>query len=239
MAITLMVATKKMLSWEYKIIFWVGSFLFLVSPFNTLAVNYGSGSYGSGYYSNTLPSAIIATPVANTYSTTQSISLSSSGSSSIRYSLTGTPASCSDGTLYANPISLSATGIIYVRACNSYSNSITDSFAYTISPNNSSGAILSVLQTKNNQLTTNTPLIATTQPTYNFGTKTLKNGSKGEAVMELQRFLNDKLNLGLVIDGKLGPKTIAVIKKWQKANGLVADGLVGAKTKAKMNSMAQ
>lgn len=70
---------------------------------------------------------------------------------------------------------------------------------------------------------------------YNLGTKTLKNGSAGDAVMELQRFLNDKLNLGLVVDGKLGPKTIAIIKKWQKENGLVADGLVGAKTKALMN----
>ncbi len=75
--------------------------------------------------------------------------------------------------------------------------------------------------------------------TYNFGTVTLRMWSKGEAVMELQRFLNAKLNLGLVIDGKLGPKTIAVIKQWQKDNGLVNDGLVGNKTKAKMNSMVQ
>jgi len=72
---------------------------------------------------------------------------------------------------------------------------------------------------------------------YNFGTTTLKNGSKGEGVKELQRFLNAKLNLGLAIDGKLGPKTIAVIKKWQKDNNLKSDGLIGAKTKAKMNSM--
>ena len=71
---------------------------------------------------------------------------------------------------------------------------------------------------------------------YNFGTTTLKNGSKGETVKELQRFLNDKLNLGLVLDGKLGPKTIAVIKTWQANNGLVADGLIGAKTKAMMNA---
>ena len=74
---------------------------------------------------------------------------------------------------------------------------------------------------------------------YNFGIKTLKNGSKGDAVMELQRFLNEKLDLGLVVDGKLGPKTIAVIKKWQKANGLVADGLIGKLTKAKMNSVTE
>lgn len=74
---------------------------------------------------------------------------------------------------------------------------------------------------------------------YNFGTKILKNGSKGEAVKELQRFLNKNLNLNLKIDGKLGPKTITVIKKWQKENDLKPDGLVGQKTKEKMNSLAQ
>ena len=77
---------------------------------------------------------------------------------------------------------------------------------------------------------------ATPAVVYNLGTTTLKNGSKGEAVKELQRFLNDKLNLGLSLDGVLGPKTITVIKQWQKDNGLVADGLIGAKTKAMMNS---
>ncbi len=83
------------------------------------------------------------------------------------------------------------------------------------------------------------PTIPKTTPpvlTYNFGTTTLRKGSTGEAVKELQRFLNTKLNLGLVIDGILGPKTIAVIKKWQKDNGLVPDGLVGPKTKGKMNT---
>ena len=33
------------------------------------------------------------------------------------------------------------------------------------------------------------------------------------------------------VDGKYGPKTRAAIKEFQKANGLVADGLVGKKTK--------
>ncbi|MBI2627807.1 peptidoglycan-binding protein, partial [Candidatus Nomurabacteria bacterium] len=56
------------------------------------------------------------------------------------------------------------------------------------------------------------------------------------AVKELQRFLNAKLNLGLSIDGALGPKTITVIKQWQKDNGLVADGLIGPATKALMNA---
>jgi peptidoglycan hydrolase-like protein with peptidoglycan-binding domain len=89
-----------------------------------------------------------------------------------------------------------------------------------------------------NTVTTN-PVTNTGPTSYNFGTTTLRNGSKGEPVKELQRFLNRVLNLGLVIDGKLGPKTILVIKQWQRDHGLVADGLVGAKTKGKMNASIQ
>jgi hypothetical protein len=78
-----------------------------------------------------------------------------------------------------------------------------------------------------------------TTGTYNFGVTTLKNGSTGTAVVDLQKFLNAKLNLGLTLDGKLGSKTIAVIKQWQKAHGLTADGLIGTKTKALMTSSTQ
>ena len=83
------------------------------------------------------------------------------------------------------------------------------------------------------------PATSATPALYNFGTKTLKNGSKGEPVKELQRFLNKVLKTNTKVDGKLGPKTVALIKKWQKENGLVADGLIGPKTKAKMNASAQ
>ncbi|MFA6076841.1 MAG: LamG-like jellyroll fold domain-containing protein [Candidatus Paceibacterota bacterium] len=78
--------------------------------------------------------------------------------------------------------------------------------------------------------------VPTSASNYNLGTVTLRLWSRGEAVKELQRFLNDKLNLGLVLDGILGPKTIAVIKKWQTDHNLVSDGLVGPKTKAMMNA---
>jgi peptidoglycan hydrolase-like protein with peptidoglycan-binding domain len=80
--------------------------------------------------------------------------------------------------------------------------------------------------------------IPTTTPStpYNFGTITLKNGNTGEAVKEIQRFLNNTLNLSLELNGVLDAETITVIKQWQSDNGLVADGVIGAKTKAKMYS---
>lgn len=52
----------------------------------------------------------------------------------------------------------------------------------------------------------------------------LKIGSKGENVKLLQRFLK------LKDDGDFGPKTEIAVKKWQKTNKLVADGIVGPVT---------
>ena len=76
---------------------------------------------------------------------------------------------------------------------------------------------------------------ATTQGTpYSFGSTTLKDGSTGEAVKEIQRFLNNTLNLSLELDGILDAEIITAIKQWQSENGLVSDGIVGAKTKAMM-----
>ena len=56
----------------------------------------------------------------------------------------------------------------------------------------------------------------------------LKLGSKGNDVKELQEFL------GLKADGDFGTKTEAAVKKWQTANGLTADGIVGPATWGKM-----
>ncbi len=97
--------------------------------------------------------------------------------------------------------------------------------------------ITNIINTPNNTNTNTCEncVIHKTQ-TYNFGQTTLKKGSSGESVKELQRFLNNSLKMNLSVDGKLGPKTIAIIKKWQKENGLFPDGLVGPKTKIKMNA---
>ena len=57
-------------------------------------------------------------------------------------------------------------------------------------------------------------------------TPTLRRGSKGDAVKQLQQ------KLGISADGDFGPGTEAAVKKWQAANGLTADGIVGPKTLA-------
>lgn len=59
-------------------------------------------------------------------------------------------------------------------------------------------------------------------------TQTLRRGSKGDGVKQIQR------KLGLAADGDFGPGTEAAVKKWQAANGLAADGVVGPATIAKM-----
>ncbi|MCX6756110.1 MAG: chitobiase/beta-hexosaminidase C-terminal domain-containing protein [Candidatus Nomurabacteria bacterium] len=65
----------------------------------------------------TPPSAAVASPIAGYYNSTQSITLSASGSDSIRYSTSGTPANCSSGTLYTGAISVSTSQTIYTLAC--------------------------------------------------------------------------------------------------------------------------
>jgi len=53
---------------------------------------------------------------------------------------------------------------------------------------------------------------------------TLKKGSKGEDVKELQKALN------ITVDGDFGIKTETAVKDFQKSKGLVVDGIVGKKT---------
>ena len=62
----------------------------------------------------------------------------------------------------------------------------------------------------------------------NIFTRTLKYGSRGEDVKELQKIL--RLNA----DGIFGRQTEKAVKQFQSDNGLVSDGIVGQKTIAKL-----
>lgn len=60
-----------------------------------------------------------------------------------------------------------------------------------------------------------------------------KNKDKGTQVKNLQRLLNWLNGDKLAVDGEIGPLTINSVKKFQKSNGLVVDGLFGKKSLAK------
>lgn len=65
-------------------------------------------------------------------------------------------------------------------------------------------------------------------PLYIF-TKTLRLGSTGVDVMQLQ------IKLGIKVDGKFGLDTLHAVQAFQTANGLIADGIVGKNTNKYLN----
>jgi putative chitinase len=70
--------------------------------------------------------------------------------------------------------------------------------------------------------------IDTSAPVTTSVSETLRKGSKGEMVKKLQAAL------GIGADGDFGQGTENALKKWQDRNGLVADGVAGPKTLAKL-----
>ncbi len=67
--------------------------------------------------------------------------------------------------------------------------------------------------------------------TQTFGTTTLKKGSRGQYVENLQGHLQDKIDATIKQDGVFGDATEKAVIAFQKKAGLTADGLVGKKTK--------
>ena len=65
---------------------------------------------------------------------------------------------------------------------------------------------------------------------------TLKKGSKGAAVTELQRLLTEKGYNTKGVDGVFGSNTDQAIRQFQKARGLAVDGIVGNATKKALGS---
>ncbi|MFA6300923.1 MAG: peptidoglycan-binding domain-containing protein [Candidatus Paceibacterota bacterium] len=71
---------------------------------------------------------------------------------------------------------------------------------------------------------------------YNFGNTTLREGNTGDAISELQKFLNATLGLSIEINGIFDSNLTTAVKSWQKDHGLASDGVVGTKTKTAMYS---
>ena len=69
-----------------------------------------------------------------------------------------------------------------------------------------------------------------------FGVTTLRRGSRGADVMELQKVLNRLGYNAGVEDGIFGAGTESAVKSFQAANGLGADGVVGPMTYSALKS---
>lgn len=67
----------------------------------------------------------------------------------------------------------------------------------------------------------------------------LKQGSRGPAVMELQRKLNATVQATPIsVDGIYGPQTTARVRRFQQAHSLAADGIAGPATWAVLDAEA-
>ena len=194
----------------------------------------------------TPPGTPTATPTAGTYNATQTVTLDSVGNGYLQYSLTETPADCSSGILYTDPIIVSTSETIYVRACDNAGNSLTASFAYVISLPLSepevvyhSGGGGHVIRPIINLAA---PTISTVLPSPS-SERILKLKMTGEDVKALQIYLNTHgyilAKTGFGSPGHetnfFGILTKKVVIKFQLANGLKPDGIVGPKTREKMN----
>lgn len=90
--------------------------------------------------------------------------------------------------------------------------------------------------TINTTPTTDTTTTSTTSTPASFDIS-LKYGSRGDAVEQLQDFLTDQGFYTGKIDGKFGLGTLRSVKAFQKANGLAPDGFFGKASRAKATSI--
>ena len=198
-----------------------------------------------------------ASPAAGTYTSAQSVTLTASGSSSVRYTADGSTPSCSVGTVYSSAISVGSSLTLKAIACYPSNNSspVTSS-AYTINISagggggGGGGAISPITSTSTTTSTsaTTTPALSQGQvlgaTIFNF-TKDLHLGSTGADVTELQKLLIAEgfdipaITKGGAAYGTFGGQTLAAVIAYQKAHGISpAAGYVGSLTRAVLNKGA-
>ena len=74
------------------------------------------------------------------------------------------------------------------------------------------------------------PTTATSTRAYKSDMSDMKSAASGEQTKAVQQALKDKGNDPGEVDGKMGPKTQAALKAFQKAQGMTASGRVDART---------
>lgn len=85
--------------------------------------------------------------------------------------------------------------------------------------------------------TTTTAAATTNKSGLTAPSGTIKKGSRGTQVKNLQKCLNYIMGARLDVDGIAGNKTVAAIKNFQKKYGLKVDGIAGKNTNAKIKAL--
>lgn len=86
----------------------------------------------SGGFDAEVPYRPTASVAAGTYASNQSVTLTSSGATSIRYTVDGTTPSCSSGTVYSTAVAISSSSTLKAIACKGDAASSVASFAYVL-----------------------------------------------------------------------------------------------------------
>lgn len=73
--------------------------------------------------------------------------------------------------------------------------------------------------------------------TVQYPNVTLRYGNTGNEVKKLQRCLNKIMGAGLDVDGSFGPATLNAVRRFQEKYRLEVDGTVGPKTRAKIKKL--
>jgi hypothetical protein len=209
------------------------------------------------------PTTPVANPLAGSYTSAQSVTLSSAGSTSIRVTTDGSSiGSCSSGSLYSGAIAVSSSETIKAVGCDDAGNiSSLGTFIYTInspSPVVSSSAVLhgSRPRVDNTNLSNTAPTTVLLNIPQNISiatfTRTLNTGMANDDIKTLQQYLN---NNGFILASSgpgspgqettyFGPLTKASLIKFQEAHkdkiltplGLInGTGYFGSSTKAFIN----